>query len=65
MQEEEFVSYNGQMIPKAGFRAYIYHRDLEKKLVESWDSFKEHVSTGSWFVEKPLPAVKRSRKKAK
>ena len=63
--QEEFVSYNGQMRPKEGFRVYVYSRNLEKKLVESWGEFEAHVATGLWFVEKPLPVVKRTRKRAK
>jgi|GEM_PF-2306517 len=63
--QEEFVKYNGKMIPKKGFRVYIYSRSLEKKLVNSWDEFESHVATGLWFVEKPLPPVKRTRKRAK
>jgi len=62
---QEFVSYNGNKVSKEGFRTYIYTKNLEQKLVESWEEFESHVATGLWHAEKPLPPVKRTRKRAR
>ena len=46
------AKYLGKIIGKENFRAYIYSADGNKKLVESWDEFELHMSTGLWFSKK-------------
>src|SRR6185503_5594291 len=46
----ERVTYLNREVPKDGFRVYIYHKDGEKKLVNSWDEFKQNIMTNEWFA---------------
>lgn len=43
------VIYDNRVIPKAGFRAFIYGANGETKLVNSWEEFEAYVQTGVWF----------------
>jgi hypothetical protein len=43
------VEYNGRLIAKEGFRAFIYGAQGTKKLVNSWDEFEAHMASGIWF----------------
>lgn len=47
--DESKVMYMGRMIPKEGFRAFVYGKDNRQKIVESWDEFLNHLATGDWF----------------
>ena len=42
--------YLGRIVPKEGFRTFIYSPDGSQKLVESWDEFESHMETGIWFA---------------
>ena len=42
--------YNGRLIDKKHFRAFIYSPDGQKRLVESWEEFEANVQTGCWFT---------------
>lgn len=42
--------YNGRVIDKKHFRAFIYSPDGQKRLAESWDEFEANVQTGCWFA---------------
>jgi hypothetical protein len=60
------VFYNGRHVPIDGFRTYIYGNAGQKKLVNSWDEFQAHVSTGMWFAlknEVNIKHIKNTRKK--
>lgn len=46
---DDLVKYQGRMIPRKGFRAFIYHIDGQKKLMNSWDEFERHVDNKDWF----------------
>jgi len=50
MSTSEMVSYQGRMVPKEGFRAYIYGTTGEAKLVNSYLEYEEHIQTGAWFT---------------
>lgn len=52
MQQETVVMYDGRLVPKAHFRVFIYNTKNEQKLVESWEEFVEHISSGLWFARK-------------
>lgn len=41
--------YQGRIVSKNNFRAYIYASDGSQKLVESWDEYERHMETGLWF----------------
>lgn len=47
----DFIEYQGKMIDKRVFRAFIYSADGAKKLVKSYDDYVEHMQTGIWFDE--------------
>jgi hypothetical protein len=42
--------YEGRIVSKKNFRAFVYSPNGTKKLVESWDEFQKHMETGLWFV---------------
>ena len=44
--------YNGRLVSKEHFRAFIYAPNGSQKLVESWDEFEKHMQTGLWFAQK-------------
>lgn len=46
----EHVNYLGRIIPTLGFRAFVYALDGAKKLVEGWDAYQEHMSSGLWLA---------------
>lgn len=61
----EHVLYLSRMIPKEGFRAYIYNSNNDKKLVNSWDEFQSQLKTGLWFDTIQKPQEKVIKKKGK
>lgn len=44
--------YKGRIVDKKIFRAFIYGVNGEKKLVESWNEFENHMQTGIWFASR-------------
>jgi len=64
---EETVFYNGMNILKSQFRVYIYGFDGEKKLIDNFEEFQSHISSGTWFesleiLERRKAEKKKSRK---
>ena len=58
------VKFLGRYIPKEHFRAFVYNKNNEQKLVDSWDEFEEAMSEGIWFAEKQKVVTKsRTRKR--
>lgn len=47
----ESVVYLGRIVPKQGFRTFVYSRSGEKRLVESWDEFSRAMSSGIWMAQ--------------
>lgn len=47
--EGESVIYLGRAVSKNGFRVFVYSL-TEQKLVESWDEYIDHLSSGVWFA---------------
>ena len=47
--DESEAMYMGRVIPKEGFRAFVYGKENRRRIVESWDEFMCHVETGEWF----------------
>ena len=45
----DHVMYLGRMIPKKGFRAFVYGFNDKTKLVNSWEEFEESIHSGIWF----------------
>jgi len=50
--QEEMVIYNGKVFPKKGFRAFVYAKNGEKKLANSWTEYEEAIHSGLWFSKK-------------
>jgi len=46
------ANYQGRLVSKVNFRAFIYASDGSQKLVNSWDEFENHMQTGLWFASK-------------
>lgn len=46
------VIYLGRSIAKEGFRAFVYGAKGQKKLMNSWHEFENHMATGLWFARK-------------
>lgn len=55
----EHVIYLGRLIPKKGFRAFIYGFEGVEKLVESWEEYEKNIATGSWFASKATVPSKK------
>jgi len=58
--------YLGKIVSKQNFRAFIYGPNESKKLVNSWDEYEAHMSSGLWFAtkdeaNKPLVVEKPKR----
>lgn len=49
----ESVKYLGRMVPKDGFRVFVYAVDGAKKLMNSYEEFERHLETGLWFSVRP------------
>lgn len=43
--------YNGRIVSKKNFRAFIHAPNGSKKLVDSWDEYEKHMETGLWFPD--------------
>lgn len=61
----EHVLYLGRMIPKKGFRAYVYSVDGKSLLVNSWPEFEKQIASGVWFDSVEKAREKGLKKKGK
>jgi hypothetical protein len=57
--EGETVLYDGRIVPKQGFRVFIYGFDGQTKLVESWEEYQENISSGVWFSHADNPKLSK------
>lgn len=51
-----YVEYQGRMVKRHPFRAFIYSLDGKRKLVESYEDFQNALGSGLWFES--LDAIK-------
>lgn len=42
--------YNGRVVNKTNFCAFVYGVNGERKLVKSWDQFEACMQSGIWFA---------------
>ena len=49
---DEKVIYDDREVSKKSFRVFIYAKEGAQKLVESWEDFHAHISSGNWFAKK-------------
>lgn len=57
------VNYDNRIVPKEGFRAFIYNVDGERRMANSWNEFQSYVQTGTWFSTKEAAEKQKSKKK--
>lgn len=64
------ATYLGKLVSKQNFRVFIYGPNESKKLVNSWDEYEAHMSSGVWFATReevkfePVEKPKRVRKQS-
>jgi hypothetical protein len=63
IKKQEMVKYDNRIVPKEGFRAFIYHVDGTRKLANSWEEFEACVQTGTWFSSAQVAGEKQKTKK--
>lgn len=62
--QNEMVKYEGRIVPKAGFRVFVYGANGEKYLANSWQEFEKLMQSGIWFSnEKAASEIKKRKKK--
>lgn len=61
--EGTHVNYLGRVVPVHGFRAFIYGSDGGVRLVNSWESYETHISTGVWFGTKEMAIASADKQK--
>lgn len=64
-----WVDFKGRLVDRDQFRAFIFNPKGERHLAESYDEYKEMVSTGLWFdsiveAQKVRPKRKKVKKDA-
>lgn len=62
--DDNFI-YLGRSIPKESFRAFVYNKDSEKFLVNSYSEYTKAMDSGIWFdsIKKIPNSSKESRRK--
>ena len=48
----ETVMYLGRVVPKAGFRAFVYGLENKSMLVNSYEEFEKAITSGIWWPSK-------------
>jgi hypothetical protein len=48
------VEYLGRWVNRNNFRAFVYNMQSEETLANSYDEFKELISSGIWFETKEM-----------
>lgn len=49
VMENGNVTYQNRSVPRNGFRVFIYAKNGDKKLVNSWEEFKRCIDSNEWF----------------
>jgi len=65
--KNEQVLYDGRLVSKDGFRAFVYNENGDRRLTNSWDEFQKNIKSGLWFenpVEKLFSNDNKKRRKA-
>lgn len=61
--KNEMVKYDNRIVPKQGFRAFVYNVDGQRRMANSWNEFESYVQTGIWFSSKQAALEKQKLKK--
>lgn len=59
----ELVLYQGKQVPREHFRVFVYDKDNNKKLANTYDEYLDLTSSGLWFDEKATISVPKKRKR--
>jgi hypothetical protein len=60
-QSEQFL-YLGRWVDKKGFRAFVYDKDGNETLANSYPEFEKLTSSGIWFASREDASPKRKLK---
>lgn len=61
--EEQFL-YLGRWVDKKGFRAFVYNKQGEQKLADSYQEFENLIASGLWFDVRQEVSPKRKNNDA-
>lgn len=50
--KEDLVMYLDRKVPRKNFRAYVYSRDGQEKIAESYEEYELCISGDKWFSTK-------------
>ena len=53
INKTEDVMYLGRWIPKQGFRTFVYDKNGNEKLANTYPEYESMIATGLWFATKP------------
>ena len=53
----DLVDYQGRMVDKDTFAAFVYDKDGNEQLAKSWDEYEELIATGIWLSVRPEPKL--------
>lgn len=60
---DDQASYLGRWVDKSTFRTFVYDRNGEQKLANSWVEYESMIASGTWHDTKPDPSHKLEKKK--
>jgi hypothetical protein len=66
-EHEGQFNYLGRWVDKSTFRAFVYDREGNEKLADSYEEFESLTSSGIWYAQKTdmaniQPKVSKERK---
>lgn len=62
-KKEEFVTYQGRVVPKEYFRVFVYNHNGQR-LIKSYEEFQAHIASKQWFETKAeIPPIKSPKVK--
>jgi len=53
VNKTEDVMYLGRWVPKQGFRTFVYDKNGDQKLANTYSEYESMIATGLWFAVKP------------
>ena len=65
LKNVEHVLYQGRMIPKDTFRAFVYNPEGEQCLARSWTEFQQLLESCAWFADKETAQLQQKMVKKK
>lgn len=53
--------YLDRWVDKETFRAFVYDKNCNEKLADSYQEFEELTTSGIWFASKPVPKERKPK----